>query len=245
MEEGLSAAALRCCPGVGEAKMRSVLVAAVLMTALAVPGAFAAAPVPAGAVLQLVGVDHALQDRTLIVAGWVRNAGVLPVSRLVIDASGYAPQGDLAAFGGDGIPWVIRPGGTERFQILLPLSSALVSRYTVGVSDSRPRQTRPVSITRGIFPAFYRPLILPRVHVKVDAEPTALTFTASVDDLPVEEVHVTVNFFVQEEKGPVLTVLTVQVPVGRPLRVRFAPLIINVVSVTVTDIILTPSWTVP
>ncbi len=225
--------------------MRIFLIGVVLAAVLPAPGAFAAPPAPPGVVLQLVGVDHALQDRTLIVTGWVRNTGVLPVSRLVIDASGYAPQGDLAAFGGDGIPWVIRPGGTERFQILLPLASALVSRYTVSVSDSRPQQTQPVSITRGIFPAFYRPLILPRVHVKVDAEPTALTFTVFVDDLPVEEVHVTVNFFVQEEKGPVLTVLTVEVPVGRPLRVRFAPLIIQVVSVTVTDVILTPSWTVP
>ena len=195
--------------------------------------------------LELAEVTHALQERTLVISGWVRNAGRLPVAGLVIDASGFAPTGDLAAFGSDGIPWSMRPGTAEHFQIFLPLGRALVSNYTVTISTSRPRQARTSTVTRSIFPAFYRPLILPRVQVDVDTEPTALTFNASADGLPVMAVQLTVNLLVQEKNEIVLRVLTVEVPVGRPLRLRFAPLIVRVVSLTVADVILSPSWTSP
>jgi len=202
-------------------------------------------PAAAGAVLELAEVTHALQERTLVISGWVRNAGRLPVAGLVIDASGFAPVGDLAAFGSDGIPWSMRPGSAEHFQIFLPLSRTLVSNYTVTISASRPRQARASTVTRSIFPAFYRPLILPRVQVDVETGPTALTFNASADGLPVMAVQLTVNLLVQEKNEIVLRVLTVEVPVGRPLRLRFAPLIVRVVSVTVADVILSPSWASP
>ena len=213
--------------------------------AVAAPGATGTPPPAAGAALELADVSHALQDRTLIVTGWVRNAGRLPVTGLVIDASGFAPSGDLAAFGSDGIPWAIRPNAAERFQIFLPLARVLVSNYTVTVSGSRPRQARVASLTRSIFPAFYRPLIVPRVRVDVSNEAFALTFTASADDLPVSAVLVTVNLLVQEKTGVVLRVLTVEVPVGHPMRLRFAPLIVRVVSVSVTEVILTSTWSAP
>jgi len=58
-------------------------------------------------------------------------------------------------------------------------------------------------------------------------------------------VQLTVNLLVQEKNEIVLRVLTVEVPVGRPLRLRFAPLIVRVVSVTVADVILSPSWASP
>jgi len=199
-------------------------------------------PPAAGAVLELTEVTHALQERTLVISGWVRNAGRLPVAGLVIDASGFAPVGDLAAFGSDGIPWSMRPGSAEHFQIFLPLSRTLVSSYTVTISASRPRQARASTVTRSIFPAFYRPLILPRVQVDVETGPTVLIFTASADGLPVAAVQVTVNLLVREKHDIVLRVLTVEVPVGRPLRLGFAPLIVRVVSVTVADVILSPSW---
>src|SRR3989304_2548465 len=156
-------------------------------------------PPAAGAVLELTEVTRALQERTLVISGWVRNAGRLPVAGLVIDASGFAPVGDLAAFGSDGIPWSMRPGSAEHFQIFLPLSRTLVSNYTVTISASRPRQARASTVT----------------------------------------------LVVQEKNEIVLRVLTVEVPVGRPLRLRFAPLIVRVVSVTVADVILSPSWASP
>ncbi len=211
----------------------------------AAPPGTSAPPPESGAVLELADVTPALQERTLVITGWVRNAGHLPVAGLVIDASGFAPTGDLAAFGSDGIPWAVKPGSAERFQIFLPLGRALVSNYAVTISASRPRQVRAATVTRSIFPAFYRPLILPRVQVDVDSEPTVLTFTASADGLPVAAVRVTVNLLVRERTEIVLRVLTVEVPVGRPLRLRFAPLIVRVVSVTVADVILSPSWATP
>ena len=222
-----------------------LLLGSVSAGAGAAPSGTNTPPPPAGAVLELTEVTHALQERTLVISGWVRNAGRLSVAGLVIDASGFAPVGDLAAFGSDGIPWSMRPGSAEHFQIFLPLSRTLVSNYTVTISASRPRQARVSTVTRSIFPAFYRPLILPRVQVNVDAEPTALTFTASADGLPVAAVQVTVNLLVREKTDIVLRVLTVEIPVGRPLRLRFAPLIVRVVSVTVADVILSPSWTSP
>jgi hypothetical protein len=194
--------------------------------------------------VELADVSHSLQGRTLVLTGAVRNIGRVPVARLVIDASGFAPTGDLAAFGSDGVPWPMRPGATERFQIFLPLGAALVSHYSVTVSGSRPAQPRPATLTRTIHPGFYRPLILPRVRVDVDREPTALTFRASADGLPVVAVLVTVNMLVQEREV-VLRVLTAEVPVGQPLRVRYAPLILSVVSVTITDVILAPTWASP
>lgn len=207
----------------------------------------AAAPPAPRATLALGEVTHSLDARTLVISGWVRNAGALPVSGLVIDASGFAPTGDLAAFGSDGVPWVMRPDAVEHFRIFLPLGKALVSTYTVSVTGSRPRQDRPAAITRAIFPRFYRPLILPRVRVNVSADAYSLTFTASAEGLPVTAVEVSVQLLVDELKGalPDFRVLTVEVPVDRPMRMRFAPLILKVVSVTVVDAVLAPSWTVP
>ncbi len=88
-------------------------------------------------------------------------------------------------------------------------------------------------------------LILPRVRVDVDAEPTALTFTAVAEGLPVTAVRVTVNLLVRDKEGVTLRALTVEVPVARPLHLRFAPLIVRVVSVTVADVVLAHSWTSP
>ncbi len=218
-----------------------------LIPARAGAASSAASPPPpaAAVVLDLVEVTHALQRGTLVISGLVRNVGRLPAAALVIDASGFAPTGDLAAFGSDGIPWVMPPGAIERFQIFLPLGRSLVSNYTVTISGSRPRQARPAAVTRSIFPAFYRQLILSRVQVDVDNERFALTFTASADELPVEAVLVTVNLLVRDKNDIVLRAFTVEVPVGRPLRLRFAPLIVRVVSVTVADVILSFSWTSP
>jgi len=207
-----------------------------------------AAPSPSpAAALALAEVTHSLEDRMLVISGWVHNAGRLAVSGLVIDATGLAPSGDLAAFGSDGIPWVIRPDGAEHFRIFLPLGKALVSTYTVSVTGSRPRQDRPATVTHAIFPRFYRPLILPRIRVNVSAEAHSLTFTASAEGFPVTAVEVSVHLLVDELKGalPDFRVLTVEVPVDRPMRMRFAPLIVKVVSVSVVDVVLAPSWTVP
>lgn len=236
--------------------MRRLLVAVVLVSWAGLVAAWGMSGPPARAAvssppavesaarLELLDVAHALQERTLVISGAVHNAGRVAVARLVIDASGYAPTGDLAAFGSDGIPWVVRPGAAERFQIFMPLGAELVSAYTLTVSESRPSQFRRAVVSRMIFPTFYRALILPRVRVDVQREPTALTFTATAEGLPVVAVWVTVNILVQEHEV-VLRVLTVEVPVDRPLRLRYAPLILRVVSVSVTDVTLSRGWTSP
>src|SRR3970282_594446 len=136
--------------------------------------------------------------RTLVISGWVRNAGRLPGAGLVIDASGFAPVGDLAAFRSDRVHWAMRPASAHHFQICLPLRRPLVSSYTVTISASPPRQARASTVTRSIFPAFYRPLILPRVQVDVETGPNVLIFHASADGLPVAAVQVTVNLLVRE-----------------------------------------------
>lgn len=224
----------------------TALLAVAALTVIA-PSARAAQPSAPAAVLVLEEITHALSGRTLVISGVVRNAGRLPVSRLVIDASGFSPTGDLAAFGGDGVPWDIPPERGEHFRIFLPLGQTFVSTYTVAVTGSRPRQARATTVTRAIFPRFYRPLILPRVRVTVSAESYALTFTASAEGLPVSTVEVSVQLLVDELRAtqPDLRVLAVEVPVDRPLRMRFAPLIVKVLSVTVVDVVLTSSWTAP
>src|SRR3972149_3527267 len=99
------------CPGRPRLRAAILVGAVVLLLGPVSAGAGAASsgtntPPPAvGAVLALTEVSPALQERTLVISGWVRNAGRLPVAGLVIDASGFAPIGDLAAFGSDGGPW--------------------------------------------------------------------------------------------------------------------------------------------
>src|SRR3972149_9852507 len=107
------------CPGRPRLRAAILVGAVVLLLGSVSAGARAApsgtnTPPPAvGAVLELTDVTHALQERTLVISGWVRNASRLPVAGLVIDASGFAPVGDLAAFGSDGIPWSVPPGSAE------------------------------------------------------------------------------------------------------------------------------------
>lgn len=94
---------------------------------------------PAGcATVEPLGVAHALPDRQFTVTGTVRNAGPLAVSRLVIDVRGYGPQGDLAAFGSDGIPWTLAPGESAAFRAVLPLGWTLIRSYHLAVTGSRP-----------------------------------------------------------------------------------------------------------
>jgi len=71
-------------------------------------------------------VAHAIEGRTLTVTGLVRNLGQQPLSRLVIDASGFGPSGELVTAGSDGVPWVLGPGVSERFTITMPIQKRLV-----------------------------------------------------------------------------------------------------------------------
>jgi len=204
--------------------------------------AAAAAGGNASGVLELVGVDHSLNGRTLVISGWVRNTGSVPVERLVIDVSAFGPNGELAGFGSDGIPWAILPDGLDHFRIYLPLGRALVRDYAVTISASRPGPLRPAVATRTIDPALYRSLLQSMVRVRADAEVTSLVLRVGAEGLPVMRVHVKVILLLQDGDRADLRSIVVAVPVDRALRLAFAPFIVRVVSVEVVDVTLTPTW---
>lgn len=196
----------------------------------------------AGTALELAEVGHALQGRTLVVSGWVRNAGSGPVDRLVIDVTAFAPNGDLAGFGSDGIPWIIPPNGLERFQIFLPLGGALVRDYAVTIFASRPGPLRPAAVTRTVDPALYRSLLQSMVRVRADTEATSLVLRVGAEGLPVMGVRVKVILLLQDKDRVDLRSIIVAVPVDRAVRLPFTPLIVRVVSVEVVDVTITPTW---
>ncbi len=202
-------------------------VLSVLMLGIA-PAGVAAAKEPAPSVV-LSGVSHAIENRTLVIAGLVENHGSAPVSRLVVDAMGFAPTGDLAAFGSDGIPWEIRPGSAERFSIALPIRTQLVRDYLVQVS-SLDTPLRPlVGVRRGVDVALYRTLLLSLVRVEGDIRigrlpmrgnslpiisSRVLRVRSSTEGLPVAQVTVraTILFVDARDQHTEIVALDLDVP---------------------------------
>jgi len=161
------------------------LIASLLV--LATSPATRAAPTPRPPVL-FGEVAHAIEGRTLTVTGLVRNLGQQPLSRLVIDASGFGPSGELVTTGSDGVPWVLRPGGSERFSITLPIHRSLVREYVVQVAESTPPFAPITTLRRGVDVDLYRPLILSMIQVRAQVQGGLLSVKAETEDLPVTHV---------------------------------------------------------
>ncbi len=165
------------------------LVFTVAVVVLGWAGASAAGP-SSGAMVTLADVSHALEKSTLTITGWVENRGVTPASQLVIDAQGFSPSGDLAAFGSDGIPWELRPGATERFTIALTVTPQLIRDYVVQVSTMGPPSRLLASQRRSVSVELYRSLLFTRIGITGDLQAGVLTVRSSAEGLPVTQVTV-------------------------------------------------------
>ncbi|MDQ7829936.1 MAG: hypothetical protein QN195_01645 [Armatimonadota bacterium] len=203
-------------------------------------------PAPAApgarATVELLGVAHGLADRQFTVTGTVRNAGPLAVSRLVIDVWGYGPQGDLAAFGSDGIPWILAPGESEAFRAVLPLGRTLIRSYRLAVTDARPPLVDPPVLTRTVEAGLYTALALREVRVVTEVRPGTVTLRALPGDLPVARVRARLTVLVHD--GATLVIHTMPVPlvVGEVLRVGFAGPVVRVLAVEVTGVDFEAAW---
>lgn len=146
-----------------------------------------------GVGLALINISHALEGRTLTVSGWIENRGSAPTGRLVIDASGTSPSGDVTAFGSDGIPWLIRPGENAAFSIRLPVDGQLIRAYSVQVAFTRSPARPLTSIRRSVDVELYRPLLLSAVRIQAEVRGHRLTVRADAQRLPVALVTVEVR----------------------------------------------------
>ncbi len=151
---------------------------------------------PAGAApdpdlrLAVTGLSHAVDGRALLINGWVENRGARPVSRLVVDATGFGPSGDQAFFGSDGIPWDIVPGGAERFTIRLPLADQPVRDYLVQVASIQQPRRPLASARRSVDIMLYRPLLLSIVRVSGDIQAGVIIVRSDAGGWPVAGVTV-------------------------------------------------------
>jgi hypothetical protein len=219
----------------------AAIAAAALLSAGFLPPA-AAAPTESETVLALIGVSHALDGTALVITGSVENRGRRPVSRLVIDATGFGPGGDPAFFGSDGIPWQIVPGGGEHFSIRLSLADQPVRRYQVQVAWV-PQPRRPLAtVRRGVDSGFYRPLLLSVVRVSGDLRFGILTVRADAGRWPVTQVTVDASvLIVESRRGRRIETLRVDVPAGRTVSVGIGTST-ELLSLRVVDVRLEASW---
>lgn len=198
---------------------------------------------PAGrATVELLGVAHALADRQFTVTGTVRNAGPLAVSGLVIDVWGYGPQGDLAAFGSDGIPWTLAPGESAAFRAVLPLGRTLIRSYRLAVTGSRPPLVDPPVLTRTVEAGLYTALALREVRVAAEVRPGTVTLRASVGDLPVARVRARLTVLLHDGATLVIHTIPVALVVSEPLRVGFGGVVVRVLAVEVTGVDFEAAW---
>ncbi|MGH2404815.1 MAG: hypothetical protein ACRDGN_10165, partial [bacterium] len=131
--------------------------------------------------------------RTLTVTGWVENRGPAPIGRLVIDASGTSPTGEVTAFGSDGIPWLIRPGETTPFSVRLPVDGQLIRAYNVQVAFVSAPSRALTSVRRSVDVEMYRTLLLSSVRAQADIRGGTLKVRADAQRLPVALVTVEVR----------------------------------------------------
>lgn len=161
----------------------------------------------------LANVSHAIDGRTLVISGFVENGGPEPVARLVIDARGFSPSGDLTAFGSDGIPWEIRPGGTERFTIALPIDTQLIRDYLVQVSFVDPNSRPLAGVRRGVAVELYRPLLLSMVRVQGDMLGSQLTVRSNTAGLPITQVTVEATLLLQDLRNDHAKIFTIDLDI--------------------------------
>lgn len=193
--------------------------------------------------LALTNVSHTLDGRALAITGWVENRGKTSVGRLVVDASGFMPSGDLTAFGSDGIPWEIAPGGAERFTIRLPIAGELVHDYVVQVSLAQ-FPIRPLAgVRRSVDLALYRPLLLSLVQVTGNVRPGLLILHSSVSRLPVKQVTTEVTLLLIDPAFQILRTFTVNVPADGTTVIPLGSREAILVTVRVVDLLLRANWT--
>lgn len=216
------------------------IVLAMLSPLVGIPAPGAGAE--AGQWLVLAHVSHAVDGRDLVITGWVENRGPRPVARLVIDATGYAPSGEATVFGSDGIPWEIAPGRSERFAIPLPVRGDLVRTYVVQISSSRPALASPVSVSRSVDLALYRPLLLSAVRVTGDIRGDLLTVRSDVRGWPIVSVTVEATLLVPRVRVPRLETLVLEVPANRTADLRLGIPGGVLVTLRVVDVRLKTMW---
>lgn len=193
-------------------------------------------------------VAHAIESRTLTVTGLVRNLGQQPLSRLVIDASGFGPSGELVTAGSDGVPWVLGPGVSERFTITMPIQKRLVREYVVQVAESTPPFTPITTVRRGVDVALYRPLILSMIRLRAQVVGGSLVLKADTEDLPVTHVTAQVTLLLTNLLTNVLTdqfeavTLRVDVPANSSHTIFLGTLHALLLSTRVSDFRLRSAW---
>lgn len=190
----------------------------------------------------LTDVSHALEGRMLIITGWVHNRGPLPIGQLVVDVAGFAPSGDLVAFGSDGIPWDILPGSAERFDIHLSIHDHLIREYTVQVARAQLTPRPLAGIRRGVDLTLYRSLVLTMVRVRADVRPWRLSVRSDARGLPVAQVTVIATLLFPRQQFHELSTITIDVPADGETIVPLGFKEVFLLGVRVIDVILSASW---
>lgn len=205
-----------------------------------------AAPSPAApsstAKITLADVSHALDDRTLIITGWVENRGTSPLSQLVIDARGFAPTGELVAFGSDGIPWELRPGSSERFSIMLLVPAQLIRDYVVQVFPLSSPAHVFASQRRGVRLDAYRALLLARIGVAGDLQNDLLKVRASIAGFPVTQVTVRATVLLTRKFRSEIVTLDLDVPGDGTTSIPLGTFRATLLGLRVLDIQLKTAW---
>lgn len=210
----------------------------VLITLLPLPTVRAAGE----PVLALSDVSHAIDGATLIITGWVTNRGPAPVSRLVIDARGFSPSGELIAFGSDGIPWEIASGRADRFSVVMPVPDSLIRDYTIAVSLAQVPVRPLAGVRRSVDVALYRPLVLSRIRVFGDLMIGQLILRSDVRGLPVAQLTVEATVILQQPKVNLLQTLTVTIPADSSEVFDIGGKRAVLVSLRIVDVLLKTIW---
>jgi hypothetical protein len=192
--------------------------------------------------IELSNVSHTLDGATLTVTGWVVNGGHAPLSRLVVDVHGFAPSGDLTAFGSDGIPWDIPPGGAERFSVSLAVPAPLIRDYTVTVSSARAWGRPLAGVRRRVDSALYHTLVVSRVRLAADVQVGRLTLRTDVGGMPVAQITVEATLILFNPHVNLLQSLTVVMPADATETFSIDGIRAALVSLRVVDLLLTTAW---
>ncbi len=192
--------------------------------------------------IELSNVSHTLDGGTLTVTGWVVNGGHAPLSRLVIDVQGFSPSGDLTAFGSDGIPWDIPPGGAERFSVPLAVPAPLIRDYTVTISSARAWGRPLAGVHRRVESALYHALVVSRVRLTADVQVGRLTLRTDVGGMPVAQITVEATLILFNPHVNLLQSVTVVMPADATETFGIDGIRAALVSLRVVDLLLTTAW---
>lgn len=192
--------------------------------------------------IELSNVSHALDGAILTITGWVVNGGQAPLSRLVVDVHGFTPSGDLTAFGSDGIPWDIPPGGAERFSVALAVPASLIRDYTVTVSSARAWGRPLAGVRRRVDSALYHALVVSRVRLAAHVRPGRLTLRTDVDGMPVAQITVEATLVLFNPLVNLLQSFTVVMPPNATETFSIDGIRAALVSLRVVNLLLTTAW---